>query len=173
MRQHPPRSQCLSARTAFYINLNYRKRSQNGLKGQKKSAQGSALGRDIERKKKGTQRNAFAPVGRWLRMTHIPRALPWADSFCPFRASLLRAFITLSYTNLIDFDCVELTHITRTIVLALTDSHFELDIIRGMIVKRIPLNFLGHIVVGFTHEAVKALPVAASRKEPESTNRSR
>ena len=30
--------------------------------------------------------NAFAPVGRGLRMTHIPRALPWASRCCPFRA---------------------------------------------------------------------------------------
>ena len=84
--------------------------SKDALKGQKLSAQGSALGTRIEGKMRPERAkafllkqiplsktnsftqgrcpglNAFAPVGRGLRMTHIPRALPWASRCCPFRA---------------------------------------------------------------------------------------
>ena len=45
---------------------------KNGLKAQKLLAQGNALG--------------IMPLQGALLTAFIPRALPWAKSFCPFRA---------------------------------------------------------------------------------------
>ena len=66
------------------------------LKGQKLLAQGNAPGYDIEMvitpcKGKSFPTaaiyfNAFALTGRRAITQTLPRALPWARSFCPFRA---------------------------------------------------------------------------------------
>ena len=69
--------------------------SRHALKGQKLLAQGSALGNSCcsSAPCKGKSikiysgcREAFALTGRNYHLYIIPRALPWARSFCPFRA---------------------------------------------------------------------------------------
>ena len=69
--------------------------SRHALKGQKLLAQGSSLGNSCcsSAPCKGKSikiysgcREAFALTGRNYHLYIIPRALPWARSFCPFRA---------------------------------------------------------------------------------------
>ena len=69
--------------------------SRHALKGQKLLAQGSALGNSCcssapckgkSFKKYSCSMEAFALTGRNYHLYIIPRVLPWARSFCPFRA---------------------------------------------------------------------------------------
>ena len=64
---------------------------ENGLKGQKLLAQGNALGKKahttaLKGHKHLKNSNAYALTGRFY-FAHLPRALPWAVCFCPFRAT--------------------------------------------------------------------------------------
>ena len=65
--------------------------SKVGLKAQKLLAQGIALG-NVDKKQSRPERakalilKAFALSGRLFVFVLKPRAMPWARSFCPFRA---------------------------------------------------------------------------------------
>ena len=65
--------------------------AEDGLKAQKLLAQGSALG-NVGKKQgrperaKALKLKAFALSGRLYFLPTLPRAMPWARSFCPFRA---------------------------------------------------------------------------------------
>ena len=65
--------------------------AEDGLKAQKLLAQGSALGnvgknQGRPERAKALKLKAFALSGRFVVSILKPRALPWAKSFCPFRA---------------------------------------------------------------------------------------
>ena len=67
---------------------------KNGLKAQKLLAQGIALGMMATRRRPVRAKaeyiaqyfKAFALTGRQVCVRNLPRAMPWARSFCPFRA---------------------------------------------------------------------------------------
>jgi len=65
--------------------------TEDGLKAQKLLAQGSALGfrtntKSRPERAKAFNFKAFALSGRLRFLPILPRVLPWARSFCPFRA---------------------------------------------------------------------------------------
>ena len=65
--------------------------AEDGLKAQKLLAQGIALGfrintRSRPERAKAFNFKAFALSGRLYFLPTLPRAMPWARSFCPFRA---------------------------------------------------------------------------------------
>ena len=81
---------------------------QHALKGQKPLAQGNALG-NFGRKPvalKGQklsntgQSTKLLPLQGALLIAIIPRALPWARSFCPFRARGVRTFVPSARTSM-------------------------------------------------------------------------
>ena len=77
---------------------------KNGLKAQKPLAQGIALGIIVIIAKRPVRAKALKLQGQFVKLlplqgvlliAFIPRALPWAKSFCPFRACCLLELLTL------------------------------------------------------------------------------
>ena len=76
--------------------------AEDGLKAQKLLAQGIALG-NVGKKQSRPERakalklKAFALSGRLFCNILKPRAMPWARSFCPFRAYWMRFMTPLIF----------------------------------------------------------------------------